>query len=106
LYRQDASILLLGVGFNTCTAFHLAEYRYTEHPPLKTYSCVVRSKGKRRWLTYRDVVLDDDEFDILGKSLDNEIKIPAGNVGEAPSRLISLRCAVDFAVDWMAARRR
>jgi aminoglycoside 3-N-acetyltransferase len=106
LYARDASILLLGVGFSSCTAFHLAEYRYTERPPLQTYSCVVRSKGKRRWLTYQDVVLDDDEFEIIGKSLDNEIRIPARNVGDAESRLISVRCAVDFAVNWMAAHRR
>jgi aminoglycoside 3-N-acetyltransferase len=106
LYEQDASVLLLGVGFNTCTAFHLAEYRYTAHPPLQTYSCVVMSKGKRRWLTYQDVVLDDEEFEIIGKYLDDEIKKPPGNVGGAESRIIPLRYAVDFAREWMVTHRR
>lgn len=106
LYEQDASVLLLGVGFNTCTAFHLAEYRYTAHPPLQTYSCVVMSKGKRRWLTYQDVVLDDEEFEIIGKYLDDEIKKPPGNVGGAESRIMPLRYAVDFAREWMVTHRR
>ena len=30
LYERDASILLLGVEYLSCTAFHLAEYRYTK----------------------------------------------------------------------------
>lgn len=105
LYEQDASILLLGVGFQACTAFHLAEYRYTSRPPLQTYSCVVRTRGRRHWLTYRDVVLDDGEFEIIGKSLEDKITVPTGNIGDAQSRLLPLRSAVDFATDWMTTHR-
>lgn len=105
LYRQDASVLLIGVGFSVCTAFHLAEYRYAECPPRQTYSCVVRARGKRRWLTYQDVVLDDSEFEIIGKYFDEDARLPVGNVGDAPARLIRLRQAVDFAAQWMANYR-
>lgn len=105
LYHRDASVLLLGVGYQSCTAFHLAEYRYTAHPPLRSYSCVVMTKGKRRWRRYRDVVLDDGEFEIIGKSLEDEITVATGNVGAAESRLISLRSAVDFAAKWMKDHR-
>jgi len=105
LYKRDASVLLLGVGYLACTAFHLAEYRYKERPPLQTYSCVVMTKGKRRWLTYRDVVLDDGEFEIIGKSLEDKIMVPNGTVGEAKSRLLPLRCVVDFAAEWFKANR-
>ena len=34
LYQMGAYVLLLGVGYERCTAFHLAEYRYTESPPM------------------------------------------------------------------------
>ncbi|MGH3281200.1 MAG: aminoglycoside N(3)-acetyltransferase [Trebonia sp.] len=105
LYRQGASVLLLGVGFGVCTAFHLAEYRYTEHPPRQTFSCVVRARGKRHWLTYQDVVLDDSEFEIIGKYFEEHARLPVGNVGDAPARLICLRQAVDFATQWMADHR-
>jgi aminoglycoside 3-N-acetyltransferase len=105
LYRQDASILLLGSLYHSCTAFHLAEYRYTKRPPMQTYTCVVRAKGKRRWRRYQDVVLDDSEFDIIGKDLEDQVAVLSGNVGNADSRLISLRPAVNFAVKWIADRR-
>jgi aminoglycoside 3-N-acetyltransferase len=105
LYDKDASILLLGVGYETCTAFHLAEYRYTAQPPMQTYSCVVATRGKRHWLTYQDVVLDDGEFDIIGKSLEEKITVPCCNIGKAPSRLFPLRLAVDFATEWLMDRR-
>jgi aminoglycoside 3-N-acetyltransferase len=105
LYDAGASVLLLGVGYQACTAFHLAEYRYTRQPPRRTYYCVVLSKGKRRWRMYRDVVLDDSEFDVIGKTLEDEKAVPSRTVGGADSRLISLRNAVDFANNWMREHR-
>jgi aminoglycoside 3-N-acetyltransferase len=105
LYQQDAWILLLGVDYQACTAFHLAEYRYRKDPPTQTYSCVVTKWGKRRWIEYEDVVLDDGDFETIGKSLENEITAPPGLVGIAPARLISLRHVVDFATSWMEKHR-
>jgi len=106
LYERNASVLLIGAGYRSCTAFHLAEYRYSANPPMREYSCLVREEGISRWMKYRDVVLDDGEFEIIGKSLEDKITVPIGPVGNAPSRLLPLRCVVDFAVDWLAAHRR
>jgi aminoglycoside 3-N-acetyltransferase len=106
LYERNASILLIGAGYRSCTAFHLAEYRYTTNPPMRDYSCLVREEGISRWMKYKDVVLDDGEFEIIGKSLEDKISVPIGPVGKAPSRLLPLRCVVDFAVDWLARHRR
>lgn len=105
LYERDASVLLIGTGYQSCTAFHLAEYRYTTNPPMREYSCLVREEGISRWMKYRDVVLDDGEFEIIGKSLEDKITVPIGLVGKAPSRLLPLRCVVNFAVDWLATHR-
>jgi aminoglycoside 3-N-acetyltransferase len=105
LYDAGASVLLLGVGYEVCTAFHLAEYRYTRQPPRRTYYCVVMSKGKRRWRMYRDVELNDSEFDVIGKTLENEKGVPGRTVGGADARLIPLRDAVDFATNWMREHR-
>src|SRR5262249_6977921 len=60
-----ASVLLLGIGWDRCTAFHLAEYRLSV-PPLRTYSCVVSRSAGREWVTYSDVKLVDDDFAELG----------------------------------------
>jgi len=105
LYQRDASILLLGVGYGSCTAFHLAEYRYTTSPPMREYSCLIKQDGISRWMKYRDVVLDDGEFENIGKALEDKITVPIGTVGEAQSRLLPLRCVVDFAADWLTANR-
>jgi len=105
LYDNDAQILLLGVGYRSCTAFHLAEYRYTVNPPTQSYSCVVMRNDRRTWEEYIDVVLDDGDFGTIGKSLDGELPVKKRNVGNAKCRLVSLPAAVDFACTWLSSNR-
>jgi aminoglycoside 3-N-acetyltransferase len=106
LYKMDARVLLLGVGYRACTAFHLAEYRYTPNPPRRGYECVVTgADGQRCWTSYDDVVLDDHEFEVIGQSFEKETNVDRGDVGNAECRLMSLRDAVDFAVQWMSENR-
>jgi aminoglycoside 3-N-acetyltransferase len=109
LYRQDALILLIGVGYQACSAFHLAEYRYRARPPRQVYSCVIAKRGRRRWFDYWDVALDDSDFGTIGEHLEEELKgrrmMRAGQVGSAPTLLIPMRQAVDIAGEWMAGHR-
>jgi aminoglycoside 3-N-acetyltransferase len=105
LYVRGAWILLLGVGYQACSALHLAEYRYKPDPPRQTYRCVVKYRGKPQWRTYNDVVLDDSDFAAIGMKLDKEIVSQRGYVGHADCRLIPLRAAVDHATEWMRANR-
>jgi aminoglycoside 3-N-acetyltransferase len=106
LYDRDAQVLMLGVGYGYCTAMHLAEYRYTARPPRQTYTCVVTTDGKRGWIGYHDVILDDNDFEEIGKSLAAEIAVRRGYVGHAECCLMSLRDTVDFATEWMAKYRQ
>jgi aminoglycoside 3-N-acetyltransferase len=106
LYKMDARVLMIGVGFRSCTAFHLAEYRYRPEPPKQTYACVVNVAGRRRWMSYEDVVLDDREFENIGKALETERSVVLRDVGKAECRLMSLANAVDFAERWMTQNRR
>jgi aminoglycoside 3-N-acetyltransferase len=106
LYKLDARVLMIGVGYQACTAFHLAEYRYTPNPPWRTYACVVIQNGKRRWTSYQDAVLDDREFEFIGESLESEADVRRCDVGNAKCRLLSFCDAVDFATDWLAVNRR
>lgn len=105
-YKLDARVLLIGVGYRSCTAFHLAEYRYTPSPPWQTYACVIRQNGKRRWTSYQDVVLDDREFENIGRSFEKQADIRRCDVGKAKCRMLSFCDAVDFAVDWLSVNRR
>jgi aminoglycoside 3-N-acetyltransferase len=107
LYAMNASVLLLGVDYDRCSAFHLAEYRYVEHPPTDKYRCVVLWRGRRQWITFKDVKLDDEDFAKIGSDLEffHGDSVKQGNVGKALSRLIPLVLAVDYATQWMAQHR-
>jgi aminoglycoside 3-N-acetyltransferase len=102
LYADRAWVLLLGVGYRSCTALHLAEYRYCQEPPLRTYRCVIRGQG---WQEFTDVVLDDSDFECIGEQLDKTTVRAQGYVGQALCRLIPMRDVVDAAAHWMTSNR-
>ncbi|MFG3497775.1 aminoglycoside N(3)-acetyltransferase [Streptomyces sp. NPDC047928] len=107
LYDLRARILLLGTGFDTCTAFHLGEYR-VRRPPRRAYRCVVREGGVRRWWEYEDVDLTDGDFGALGGDLEREAapgRVVTGPVGSARARLLGVVDAVDHARDWLERNR-
>ncbi|MEV7344399.1 AAC(3) family N-acetyltransferase [Streptomyces sp. NPDC093544] len=107
LYELRAQILLLGVGFNRCTAFHLGEYR-VDSPPHRSYRCVVRLAGRRQWWEYDDVALDDSDFATLGAEFERATlgsAVRTGTVGAARCRLVSLVDAVDHARGWFPEHR-
>ncbi|MEW2085820.1 AAC(3) family N-acetyltransferase [Streptomyces sp. NPDC005283] len=107
LYDVGAQVLLLGTGFDTCTAFHLGEYRLPG-PPRRSYRCVVSANGGRRWWEYEDVDLDDSDFAALGADFERGPRgsgVRTGPVGSAHSRLLRLVDAVDFAQGWLREHR-
>ncbi|WP_431897030.1 aminoglycoside N(3)-acetyltransferase [Nonomuraea sp. bgisy101] len=99
LYEANAWILLMGVGYTSCTALHLAEYRLPD-PPTRTYRCVV----EEGWWEYRDVDLRDAHLAALGADLDKTDFSQKGGIGRAECRLLPLASAVDFAVNWLAVK--
>lgn len=111
LYSADAAILLIGVGYSGCTAFHLAEYRWTDEPPLRDYHCFTVSAGKRVARQFTDIDLDDSDFQLIGASLDAATWCDAaatprrGHVGRASCVLLPMRTAVDFACSSMRRHR-
>jgi aminoglycoside 3-N-acetyltransferase len=102
LYAADADVLLFRVGFEVCTAFHLAEYRRGRPVPLRDYRCVVGRPGN--WITYQDVELDDSDFAAIGAALPGDA-VRRGSVAGRPVSLLGLRRAVDHAERWMAEYR-
>lgn len=110
LYEAGAQILLLGVGFEVCSAFHLAEYRVPD-PPRRTYRCVVLRDDVRRWIAYEDVDLDDSDFGALGAAFEKDDAarpdpvVRGGRVGDSHARLFPLGPAVDFATAWLTGNR-
>lgn len=74
LAAAGAEELMINVGFGVCTSFHLAEYRIPDIPT-QLYRCVVSTGGRREWFEYRDVELDDSDFELIGADF------PAGACG-------------------------
>ncbi|MDA8347177.1 MAG: AAC(3) family N-acetyltransferase [Thermaerobacter sp.] len=105
LYLLDARILLLGVGYDSNTSLHLAEYRLPGMPRT-TNGAAATVDGIRKWVTYSDVVhLDSDElFPPLGAAFEAAHLQCTGKVGSAESRLLPMRALLDFAVPWLAGR--
>lgn len=112
LYTVGAAILLLGVGYSVCTAFHLAEYRLPRKPSCRSYRCFVSEGGKRAEREFTDIDLDDSDFALLGADLEATAETDAssglrrGLVGSAQCRLVPMRLAVDFACSWLIAHRQ
>ncbi|MGQ4387507.1 AAC(3) family N-acetyltransferase [Streptomyces sp. SAS_270] len=93
LYAAGAQVLLLRVGFEVCTAFHLAEYRTTPPRPRRTYQCVMGEKGN--WVTYEDTALDDSPFAVHGAELPPAL-LTGGELAGRNVTLFDMRPAVDF----------
>ncbi|MGH3762415.1 aminoglycoside N(3)-acetyltransferase [Actinophytocola sp.] len=104
LERAGARVLLLGVGFHSCTAFHLAEYRVPA-PSTEFGAAVLTEDGGREWITYRDVATDSDDFAALGESFESTGAVTRGRVGQAVCRLFEVDKAVAHAVGWLPLNR-
>ncbi|MCL7456304.1 AAC(3) family N-acetyltransferase [Micromonospora echinofusca] len=107
LYAADAVVLLLGVDWSVCTAFHLAEYRLRRPPADRAYRCYVRdAAGRRVRRDFRAPDLHDTDFPLIGLALTDTGAVRRGRVGGADCRLVGVRVAVDFAREWMDEHRR
>ncbi|MFF1306834.1 aminoglycoside N(3)-acetyltransferase [Streptomyces sp. NPDC058307] len=106
LEELNARVLLLGVGYSVCTAFHLAEYRVPGQGS-RDYGCAVADGSGRRWHRYRDVDFDSSDFPALGDAYESlpERPVTRGRVGAADCRLFDLAPAVAFASKWLIEHR-
>lgn len=108
IYDQSGYVLLLGVGHDSNTSIHLAEYA-AEHEGKRTIDCYspMRIKGRRVWKRYRDLDFLWDDFDRIGKDFEdaNERSFVKGKVGHAEATLIRQRDLVDFSTKWMEKNR-
>lgn len=108
LYELDARVLLLGVGHDSNTSLHLAEYRaaYPGRRIVQT-GAPLRVDSQRVWVTMQDVDLDSDDFPRLGADFERATGLARrARVGEAQAVLMPQRALVDYGVQWMEANRR
>lgn len=106
LYDNNAVVLLIGVGFDVCTCFHLAEYRLDKGVTERRYRTFVMSGGRRELVEFDAPDTDDRDFATIGHAMAAEPHVVhQGHIGDAPVRWFRMRDGVDFAVDWMNSFR-
>ncbi|WP_371538958.1 MULTISPECIES: aminoglycoside N(3)-acetyltransferase [unclassified Streptomyces] len=104
LAAAGAEELMINVGFGVCTSFHLAEYRIPDSPT-QLYRCVVGTGGRREWFEYRDIELDDSDFELIGADFPRE-SLREGKLGNAAAMAFPIKEAVAHAMNWMTEKRR
>ncbi|MNI75178.1 SPBc2 prophage-derived aminoglycoside N(3')-acetyltransferase-like protein YokD [compost metagenome] len=99
-------MLLIGVGYDKNTSLHLAE-AIAEYPAkrLVPESSAIMEDGKRKWVTYETLAVDDGDFVRLGEEYDREANIPVHQVGNARVKLLEQRPLVDWTAAWMERNR-
>jgi len=101
LYRRNAKILLLGVGYDNCTTLHLAE-TLCEKTPKTTLGAAVSVRGRRRWVTWKDIEFDSDRFPAIGEAYEQGGgEVVKGRLGAADCRVLRARPLVDFGLGWL-----
>ncbi|MBE1878045.1 aminoglycoside N(3)-acetyltransferase [Myceligenerans pegani] len=105
VYRLGGKVLLLGCGHDASTSLHLAERRQPSPPMAETGAAIRDATGTSRWVTWTDLVIDEEDFPRIGTAFEDTGAVTVGTVGSATARLMDQRQLVDFAVDWMAHHR-
>ena len=104
LYRAGAKVLLLGVGYENCTAFHLAEDR-AGAAPLSQNGSAVYENGRRIWREYQDPDYQNEDFEMLGAAMEEAVPVQTGFLADARAKYFPLAPAVDFGVQWLQEHR-
>lgn len=102
LYELDAFVLLLGVGYDSNTSFHLAENRLPSSRTTWEGAPIIEN-GVRVWKSYPEIAFDTDRFEEIGEHFERERgrDIVRGRVGAADVRLFRIRDSVDYAQQWL-----
>ncbi|MET8946535.1 AAC(3) family N-acetyltransferase [Streptomyces sp. NPDC004542] len=100
LEERGARVLLLGAGYDSCTSFHLAEYRIPA--PLVE---VGRPAAGGGWEKVTEVSISAERFDELGRDFERDRHVLRGKAGAADVRLFPVADAVAYAERWLALHR-
>lgn len=102
LYELGGKVLLLGVGHDSNTSLHLAEYRAGVRRAVQPTAPVL-TDGAAQWVTWHDIDLHSEDFPALGDALEDTGSVRVGPVGQGVGRLMHQPTAVDFAECWLSA---
>lgn len=100
LHELDSTVLLLGVGFNRCTALHFAESLAPKRR-VATVRFPMVEDSRRVWVEVPNVADDNDtHFPAIGQEFLGTGRALEGRVGDAESVLFAMRDLVETAVEY------
>lgn len=100
----EGRVLLIGVGFDRCTALHLAE-SLAENRRTTTFRVPRLKDGRRVWVEIANVADDNGRhFPAIGERYLATGRAQVGSIGEAPSLLFSMADLVAFAKGYFEAQ--
>ena len=106
IFDLDGLILLIGVSHENNSSLHLAECRSIfKNKRYRLTGSAILLNGKRKWVSWEELDLDTDDFELLGSDFESKIKYTPGKVGLAETRLLSQREMVNFAIEWFEKNR-
>jgi aminoglycoside 3-N-acetyltransferase len=108
IYERDGWVMLMGVGHDSNTSLHLAEYR-ANYPGKRVITCgaPVMVEHRPEWTQFLDIFLDETDFVQIGAEFAAATGLArAGQVAYASATLLPQRPLVDYAVGWMERNRR
>ncbi len=104
--RRRMKILLIGVGWNRCSALHAAE-SVAKHKRTKIRHFKLGDQRDGVWTNAPDVADDlDTLFPLVGAAWEAEGEVRAGMMGGAKSLLTDYGPLVRFAANWISERNR
>ena len=100
LRAAGAKVLLMGAGFDACTAFHLAEEDLPGIALIEERYPVARTDGVTRWQSYAQPPTFEEHFAAIGAAYEGSgAAVRRGFDGRA--RAFDMAEAVDFARAWL-----
>lgn len=99
LHEMGAKVLLLGCGYDSCTAFHLAEYLVPGMAVRSVAMPVRREQGRTIWVEVEDVVGFDAPLEQIGAYFEGG-RWPISYGFDGAARLFGFRDVVAAACAW------
>lgn len=104
MYNLKTKVLLLGVGYDSCTCFHLAE-TFINAMPKERVGAAILENGERCWKWFDDYAYNTDDFELIGKEFEEKYNISKGKVGNSECKLFDMKDGVEFAKEWLIKHR-
>lgn len=97
--EYNGYVLNVGVDYNRCEIFHLAQYM-TMRCPIRIYSCPIEKSGAVSWIQLLDLELNNKSYNEIGKIMEDRQIVSTTYLGNSFCRLYAAKSAQDCANEY------